>query len=265
MKKLTAILLTAAIAMSFMVGATTETDKPQYATMDDALAVLRECVKLPNVATVATHDFNKNEKLDIGDGLLVLRGLVGIGDKMVMGESIVEPPVTEPPVTEPPVTEPHFVSEVISPIASIPQEAEEVEFRVIGDYTSSSMANNKYPYAIELYLARTRDEFVSIFEDTPYLYYRESYSDEFDENYFINRAIIVYHDSRVRMEEIDIEAVFVFENQLIVSSAVFNPGFTDPWETTSLLLIEVDSDVLDDIENLISYNVTTLPYGSRYR
>ena len=130
-KKLTAILLTFVVAMSFMVGATTETDKPQYATMDDALAVLRECVKLPNEATVATHDFNKNEKLDIGDGLLVLRGIVGIGDKMVMGDvSKVEPPVTEPPVTEPPVTEPPVteppVTEppVTEPLATAPPVTE---------------------------------------------------------------------------------------------------------------------------------------------
>ncbi|MCL1881015.1 MAG: hypothetical protein FWF76_02425, partial [Oscillospiraceae bacterium] len=83
MKKLTAILLTATMLLSFAIGAFAENTEQEYADIADALAVLRALVGLENSACVTTHDFNENDVLDIGDALLVLRGLVGVGDMMV--------------------------------------------------------------------------------------------------------------------------------------------------------------------------------------
>jgi hypothetical protein len=56
----------------------------QYASINDALAILRDIVGLDNNATVVTHDFNGNGELDLEDALLVLRGLVGIGEQQVL-------------------------------------------------------------------------------------------------------------------------------------------------------------------------------------
>jgi hypothetical protein len=71
-------------------------DSSNYATITDALAILRDVVGLNSSATVETHDFNGNDELDVGDALLTLRGLVGRGERQVIGEVCAAAP--PPPV-----------------------------------------------------------------------------------------------------------------------------------------------------------------------
>jgi hypothetical protein len=61
----------------------------KYATVSDALEILRSCVGLPHKANELAHDFNGNGRLDVGDALMVLRGLVGLDKKQVVGDNFV--------------------------------------------------------------------------------------------------------------------------------------------------------------------------------
>jgi hypothetical protein len=93
MKKFTAVMLVVAVLMPLTItgGAAGRLNEFEYARVSDALAILRECVGLANDADVSTHDFNGNNVIDVGDALLVLRGVVGIGEPQVLGVKNLEP------------------------------------------------------------------------------------------------------------------------------------------------------------------------------
>jgi len=90
LKKFTAILLTAAIMLATLATVAVAEPEYRYAEIDDALAILRFVIDLPTAfeITVETHDFDGNGKIEIADGLLVLRGIVGLGEqqKVKLGE-----------------------------------------------------------------------------------------------------------------------------------------------------------------------------------
>jgi hypothetical protein len=61
-------------------------ETPGFAEIGDALAILRYIINLPNEieVCVSTHDFDGNGELEIADALLVLRGLIGLGERQVL-------------------------------------------------------------------------------------------------------------------------------------------------------------------------------------
>ena len=91
MKKAISALL--ATAMLFATSAPTAAHEPYepnprlYATIDDALAILRRVVDLPTEIAVSVdkHDFDGDGVIGVADALLVLRGIVGLGERQMLG------------------------------------------------------------------------------------------------------------------------------------------------------------------------------------
>ena len=88
MKKLISTLLALAMIVSLagVAAALPEQPTDRDANLSDALEVLREIIGLENIACVTTHDFNENGRIDIQDGLLVLKGIIGIGAAQRMAQ-----------------------------------------------------------------------------------------------------------------------------------------------------------------------------------
>jgi hypothetical protein len=90
MKKILALLCIVSLLCTMTLSATADSlepaDSPRFADVNDAIAILREAVGLPqDVASVATHDFSGNGELDVNDAILVLRGLSEVGERQVVG------------------------------------------------------------------------------------------------------------------------------------------------------------------------------------
>jgi hypothetical protein len=115
----------------------------QYATINDALAILRDIVGLDNNATVVTHDFNSNGVLDLEDALLVLRGLVGSGipQRFVVhgGENVSE----------------------LKPLCV------ELEWQIVQDWRAYREIHNEVELSIEYYLGTYRGSVVIVIDTNP--------------------------------------------------------------------------------------------------
>lgn len=97
MKRLILILLTTALTLSMTVGASSSPAAREYATVQDALAILRHVVGLPSTAAVESHNFSGSGEIEVRDALLVLRGLVGLGEPRVVGVRNILPTLPECP------------------------------------------------------------------------------------------------------------------------------------------------------------------------
>jgi Leucine-rich repeat (LRR) protein len=130
-KKLLAILLSVVMIFSIMPFAAAE--PPRYATVNDALAILRHTVGLPSDAHTETHNFTGTGTLNVNDALLILRGLVGLGERqrLLTAETPTSPNVTTSPTSPTVTTSPTVATTVTTspttpatPVTTAPSEPE---------------------------------------------------------------------------------------------------------------------------------------------
>ena len=99
MKKLLSLLLTAAMLCALTLPATfatatTPADNAQTRNADifDFIDILEDCVGMVELTPVEVYDHNKNGVVDIFDGIIVLEGIIGLGDCVTMPrEKTIEP------------------------------------------------------------------------------------------------------------------------------------------------------------------------------
>ncbi|MCL1903927.1 MAG: hypothetical protein FWF94_05880, partial [Oscillospiraceae bacterium] len=91
MKKLLSLLLTAAMLCALTLPATfatatTPADNAQTRNADifDFIDILEDCVGMVELTPVEVYDHNKNGVVDIFDGIIVLEGIIGLGDCVIM-------------------------------------------------------------------------------------------------------------------------------------------------------------------------------------
>ena len=124
-----------------------------------------------------------------------------------------------------------------------------------------------YPYGLGLYLIRSHDELYSVaneIDSIPGVWEAGNIlarmKETLDEDYFLGKSIIVWHDGKIRHGESEINSVLFLKNQLIVTSTqTYYSAVVNPWKVSTIILIEIDSnDILDDLEILIPYNKIVL-------
>jgi hypothetical protein len=99
-RKITSLVLTFTLFAAVFNSVAVSLEPPaarEYATVQDALAILRHIVGLPSIAAVESHNFSGSGEIEVRDALLVLRGLVGLGEPRVVGVRNILPTLPECP------------------------------------------------------------------------------------------------------------------------------------------------------------------------
>lgn len=240
-------------------------------TVYDALEILKSLAGLPSTAS---GDVTIYDALEV---LKHLAGLESVYDEPVTttssapGKTTGGSPVATTATTTEPIRPPVMTSWVESPIEKIPPKVEELAFDVIsGRNIQGTIAwRSRYPHAVGLQLARTHEEYLSILEKFEAFEWHGLNSvvnrlgiDEkaFDEGYFAEKSLIVWHFGGVTPSTSEINSVILANNQLIVDATITFTSIPPLWLMSRALLIEIEDDgVLDAVDSLIPFTKVVVP------
>ncbi|MCL1903925.1 MAG: hypothetical protein FWF94_05870 [Oscillospiraceae bacterium] len=294
MKKLLSPLLTAAMlcALTLPVLATTPADNAQTRNADifDFIDILEDCVGMIELTPVEVYDHNKNGVVDIFDGIIVLEGIIGLGDCVTMprvnnqgdddDQGGTEPPVTTIGVPETTVlvdeTEP-VVPATNAPETTTPPENttgvtetteepptttqsatdEDVDFGVVNyAYIGLSFeveAKVLYGQKFKIYTAQTLEEykFITRIVNKGNVEY-DFLNFDVDESFFIDKAIIlVYRVWSNAGGFTIIDSLKREQNQLIINSTSISPCSSDDAITFYRIALSIDKNNINDIDDII--------------